>query len=94
MIDTLIDNERSQVFADLMKQLGVAPTDEQFDAALVCLTWDNVRARRDDLLRATDFYALSDVVMSDAMTTYRQALRDLPASCENSTDVVWPELPA
>ena len=29
-------------------------------------------------LQETDFYALSDVTMSDAMTTYRQALRDIP----------------
>jgi hypothetical protein len=29
-------------------------------------------------LQETDFYALSDVTMSDAMITYRQALRDIP----------------
>ena len=29
-------------------------------------------------LQETDFYALSDVTMSDAMSTYRQALRDIP----------------
>jgi len=45
------------------------------------------------LLAATDFYALSDVTMSDDMATYRQALRDLPESVENSEDVVWPEKP-
>ena len=32
--------------------------------------------------------------MSADMTTYRQALRDVPASVENSEDVVWPEKPA
>jgi len=52
--------------------------------------------RRNYLLRETDFYGNSDVSMSDAMTTYRQALRDLPAgkntvdSCENAT---WPTKP-
>ena len=29
-------------------------------------------------LQETDFYALSDVTMSDAMSTYRQTLRDIP----------------
>ena len=29
-------------------------------------------------LKETDFYALSDVTMSDSMTTYRQGLRDIP----------------
>ena len=35
------------------------------------------RARRNALLADTDFYALSDVTLSDDMKTYRQALRDL-----------------
>ena len=56
----------------------------------------NLRSRRDALLAATDFYALSDVTMSDDMKTYRQNLRDLPAGkdtvakCENAT---WPTKP-
>ena len=39
----------------------------------------NLRSKRDALLAATDFYALSDVIMSDDMKTYRQELRDLPS---------------
>jgi len=31
-------------------------------------------------LQETDFYALGDVTMSDAMKTYRQNLRDIPAN--------------
>ena len=51
----------------------------------------NLRSRRDALLAATDFYALSDVTMSDDMKTYRQELRDLPSGkdtvekCNNAT---------
>ena len=51
----------------------------------------NLRSRRDALLAATDFYALSDVTMSDDMKTYRQNLRDLPsgkdtvAKCDDAT---------
>ena len=54
------------------------------------------RAKRTRLLAETDFYALSDVTLSDDMTTYRQALRDLPSGkdtvskCENAT---WPDKP-
>ena len=70
------------------------PTDEQLEVALNTWNWDNVRAKRNELLAVTDFYALSDVSMSSDMTTYRQALRDVPASVENSEDVVWPEKPA
>jgi len=56
----------------------------------------NLRSRRDNLLAETDFYALSDVTMSDNMKTYRQELRDLPsgkdtvAKCENA---VFPTKP-
>lgn len=39
----------------------------------------SARNMRNALLFETDFYALGDVTMSDAIKTYRQALRDLPA---------------
>ena len=51
----------------------------------------NLRNRRNRLLADTDYYALSDVTMSDDMKTYRQNLRDLPAGkdtvekCDNAT---------
>ena len=57
---------------------------------------DDLRARRNRLLAETDYYALSDVTMSDDMKTYRQALRDLPdgkdtvEKCNNAT---WPTKP-
>lgn len=51
-----------------------------------------VRATRDGLLAETDFYALSDVTMSSDMTTYRQALRDLPANVDLS-DITYPTKP-
>ena len=56
----------------------------------------DLRAKRNRLLAETDYYALSDVTMSDDMKTYRQNLRDLPAGkdtvakCENAT---WPTKP-
>jgi hypothetical protein len=72
---------------------GVFPTADEMNAAVVKGNWDRARKERNELLAATDFYALSDVTMSDDMATYRQALRDLPESVENSEDVVWPEKP-
>ncbi len=70
------------------------PTADEMNAAVVKGNWDRARQERNELLAATDFYALSDVTMSADMATYRQALRDLPASVENSEDVVWPEKPS
>ena len=61
------------------------------DRALV-----GMRQDRDRLLSETDFYALSDVTMSSAMTTYRQDLRDLPSGKTTKADVdgaTWPTKP-
>ena len=38
---------------------------------------DTLRFERNRLLAETDFYALSDVTMTDNMKTYRQELRDI-----------------
>ena len=46
-----------------------------------------LRQRRNQLLAETDFYALSDVTMTEDMTTYRQALRDLPSGLSTVDDV-------
>ena len=62
-----------------------------------------LRRQRDIKLAETDFYALSDVTMADNMKTYRQQLRDLPASSggKDATlkdgvleNVTWPQKPA
>ena len=55
-----------------------------------------LRSRRNQLLAETDFYALSDVTMSDDMKTYRQELRDLPSgkdTVEKCNNVTWPTKP-
>ena len=62
-----------------------------FDRAMAELRSD--RTRR---LSVTDFYALQDVTMSDAMTSYRQDLCDLPAgltTVEEVEAVSWPVKP-
>ena len=52
----------------------------------------NERAARNQLLAETDWTAGSDVTMSDAMKTYRQALRDVPAQEGFPTTINWPTL--
>jgi len=55
-----------------------------------------LRNKRNNLIAETDFYALSDVTMSDDMTTYRQALRDMPAgkdTVKKVNDATWPTKP-
>lgn len=53
----------------------------------------NIRAERDSRLLATDYLALSDQTLSTAMTTYRQALRDVPSQSGFPFNVTWPTKP-
>ena len=72
----------------------VALTEDQIAAATAAKAKE-VRKKRDELISATDYFALTDVTMDAAMTTYRQALRDISAH-ENFpylTDEDWPVAP-
>jgi hypothetical protein len=52
-----------------------------------------VREHRNILLAETDWSALSDVTMSDAMRTYRQALRDIPQQTDFPNRFTIPNKP-
>ena len=55
-----------------------------------------LRETRTSRLSATDWYALQDVLLSDAMETYRQDLRDLPSGLTTEAEVEavsWPVKP-
>ena len=51
------------------------------------------RNKRNALLGETDFYALSDVTMSDEMTAYRTALRNVPQQNGFPDSITWPTKP-
>lgn len=53
----------------------------------------NLRERRNNLLAKTDYLALSDLTMSSAMTTYRQALRDATTGLDTVEKVKAYEFP-
>ena len=56
--------------------------------------YGDIRKNRDYLLSLTDHHAYQDTAaMSSAMTTYRQALRDLPANTADPFNVTWPSNP-
>lgn len=52
-----------------------------------------LREERDTRLAATDWWASSDLTMTAAQTTYRQALRDITDSATSLDDVSWPTKP-
>ena len=88
------ENDMFQEYTD--DDDNVVTVQDQIDAKVAA---DNAalaateRATRDDLLKATDHYGLSDVAMSEAMTTYRQALRDVPQQSGFPGTITWPEKP-
>lgn len=52
-----------------------------------------LRLERDAKLAETDHYGLSDHTMTSAMSTYRQALRDITDNATSLDDVTWPTKP-
>ena len=83
------------------------PTESEIDAKVTSLTNAEpmrlLRVERDRLLATTDWRASSDLTLADAWKTYRQSLRDLPASASPSLDsngdldltsVTWPTEPS
>jgi len=73
------------------------PTEAEIQAEIARLEaeqpWKELRQQRNRLIAETDYLALSDATMTDDMTTYRQALRDLPANTTDPANPVWPTKP-
>jgi len=69
---------------------GPAPTEAEIDAEVTRLNNAEpmrlLRVERNARLSETDYMALSDTTMTDAWKTYRQQLRDLPASATPKLD--------
>ena len=66
-------------------------TNGAFDRAMA-----DLRSKRDNLLKATDYLALSDNTLSADMTTYRQDLRDITdglTTIDQVNAVTWPTKP-
>ena len=86
---------------------GTAPTESEIDAEVTRLNNAEpmrlLRVERNAKLSACDWRASSDLTLSDSWKTYRQALRDLPASASptldsygdlDMTSVTWPTEPS
>ena len=67
--------------------MGVQKSERAFQA---------LRNERNNKLAETDYFALSDVTMSDEMSQYRGDLRSLPNGLNNETvlqSINWPTKP-
>ena len=52
-----------------------------------------LREERNRRIAETDWWASSDLTMTQAQTDYRQALRDITKSATSLDDVTWPTKP-
>ena len=99
------DSNGNWVYAWLEREMFTEYTDDNGDVQTVAAqktAYDTLvnndlaksaRSKRDELLKETDHYGLSDVTMSDAMKTYRQALRDVPQQTDFPSTISWPTKP-
>ena len=88
----LVNGERIQLTAEEEAQRDQEEADWNagaFDRAIA-----DLRQRRNALLSSSDFYALSDVTMSDEMKDYRQQLRDITEGLTTEEQVKAVEFPA
>ena len=54
---------------------------------------EDLRQKRNELLKETDWWGVSDRTMTQAETDYRQALRDITDTYSDLDTVVWPTKP-
>ena len=61
------------------------------------LTWDDIRGKRDSILKDTDWTMTTGATVDQAQwAAYRQVIRDIPQTYKDKTpdDVVWPTQPS
>ena len=91
----MVDGARVDLTEDEIDEL--VKRDEEWAAGAAARAFAALRSERDRLLAATDWRAGSDLTLADNWKTYRQALRDLPASYNDSTvtgNITWPTKPS
>lgn len=57
------------------------------------LNMTDIKKYRTELLEETDWWANSDITMTEEQRAYRQALRDVPQQDGFPVDITWPTKP-
>ena len=76
--------------------ISKADIEAQIPAVEFDMAMEDLRAKRNNLLKDTDYLALSDQTLSDDMRTYRQSLRDITNGLTTKAQVdavTWPTKP-
>ena len=97
----MLDNEMAHDVTEMNVSTGVVSTRNYTQAEKDAISamqpttdekWEKIRSRRDVLLRECDWWASSDLSISDAQKAYRKALRDLPTQSDVD-NITWPDKP-
>jgi len=60
--------------------------DQDGNATYYDVSWEAIRSARNESLKATDWWALKDVVMSQTKKDYRTFLRDMPSTYSTANE--------
>jgi len=86
IVDAYVDSGKAYT-------VKVESTTTEEQTTLINQQWANVRLERDRKLQKTDWRASSDLTLSDAWKTYRQALRDITTQAD-PYNITWPTEPS
>ena len=89
------DSNGSAIESDNSSDWGVTwdEVNEKLQDLTAAEPMKELRAERDRLIAATDWWASSDLTVTDAQKSYRQALRDITKDYDSLDDVKWPTKP-
>jgi len=90
----IVNGQQVELTADEIA--AIAAQETAWNAGAFDRSMAELRSKRDRLLAATDYLALSDQTLSAEMSTYRQALRDITnglTTVEDVNAVVFPTKP-
>lgn len=90
---TLTDVEYQECMQNLVTGKVLGATDGRPTFTDYVVNDADIRAKRDALLRETDWWGVSDRTMTAEEATYRQALRDVTTQAGFPTNVIWPTKP-
>ena len=92
------DSNNVSILSSNPEDFGVTWSDikTKYDEMLKLEPMNELRSQRNKLLLETDYMGNSDVTMSDAWTTYRQALRDITSQTPSDdalSNITFPTKP-
>ena len=90
----MVNGERIQLTAE--EEAARDAEEKAWADAAPARRMQQLRDQRNTLLSETDWMGNSDVTMSDAWTTYRQALRDITTQTPSDdmlSNITWPTKP-